>query len=330
MAYRVLIIGCGAIAGGYDAKRSSDDWPLSHAGAIARSDAFELAVCVDPDEAARATYAERWGVQTAAARPEDLTSVPGDFDLIVIASPTPCHAEHLEWALTMKPKAVFCEKPVAKDGFEAFKLHHAFDQAKIPLIINYTRRWQPTLGPLINDIRNGEWGDLISAVGTYGKGIMHNGSHMLDLLHMFVGQMTLQAAGPHAFDHWDDDPSVSAILTANEMRQPVHLVAGDAHVFTQFELVLTYDHGEIALRDGGLRIETRRVEESALFAGYRTLGPVETQPGRYEEAMTCAYENLAQVVARKGYPKFDAGNAALGLCGEIRKLALETPMKEPQ
>ncbi|MEM7665455.1 MAG: Gfo/Idh/MocA family oxidoreductase [Pseudomonadota bacterium] len=330
MAYKVLIIGCGAIAGGYDAERSPDDWPLSHAGAIARSDDFELVACVDPDEAAREAFAERWNVPVSVPDLESLGANQGDYDLIVIASPTRFHGEHLEWAGQMHTKAVFCEKPVATDALQAFRLHHGFDEGKMPLIVNYTRRWQPTLEPLINDIRNDEWGDLINAVGTYAKGILHNGSHMLDLLDMFVGQMTLQTVGPHWFDHWLDDPTVSAILTANDMEQPVHLVPGNARSFTQFELVLTYDLGEIAIRDGGARIETRRVEDSDVFPGYRTLGPVMTQPGRYEEAMTLAYDNLAQVVARKGYPKFNSGNTALSLCDKIRKLALETPMKGPE
>jgi predicted dehydrogenase len=248
---------------------------------------------------------------------------------VVIASPTHCHAQQLEWAHRIWPKAVFCEKPVSLNAYEAFQLHHGFHQNKLPLIVNYTRRWQPALKPLIDEIGSDEWGELISAVGTYAKGIMHNGSHLLDLLHMFVGPMTLQAAGPHWFDHWDEDPSVSAILTANDGEQPVHLVAGDSRAFTQFELVLTYELGEIAIRDGGLRIETRRVEESVVFAGYRTLGPVAQRPGRYEEAMTLAYDNLAAVMARTGEPKFDFGNASLALCDRIRKLALATPMKDP-
>ncbi|NQX94112.1 MAG: Gfo/Idh/MocA family oxidoreductase, partial [Erythrobacter sp.] len=267
MAYQVLIIGCGAISGGYDAQRSPADWPLSHAGAISRDDRFHLAACVDPDDTAREGFAKRWGVPRAAPDLDALNAQAGEFDLIVIASPTRSHAEHLEWALAMQPMAVFCEKPVANEAETAFRLHHDFATNKIPLVVNYTRRWQPSLQPVIDEIDNGDWGDLISAVGTYAKGIIHNGSHMLDLLRMFVGPLTLQYAGPHLFDHWKDDPSVSAILTANDMGQPVHLVAGDARYFTQFELVLTYDLGEVAIRDGGARLETRRVEDSAVFTG---------------------------------------------------------------
>ncbi|MEM8726021.1 MAG: Gfo/Idh/MocA family oxidoreductase, partial [Pseudomonadota bacterium] len=303
MAYRVLMIGCGAIAGGYDADRSSDDWPLSHAGAIARDDRFELAACVDPDEAARRSFAKRWEVGETAPTLEALDAQPGDYDLIVIASPTKRHALQLRWALNMKPHAVFCEKPLADTAQKARKLALDYSTAGIPLAVNFTRRWSPDLAEISDEIGLGELGELISAVGTYTKGIVHNGSHMIDLIQRMIGPVELHSTGPAMCDHWDDDPSVSAILTANDMGQPVHLVAGDARYVTQFELVLNCEHVEIAIRDGGMRIETRRVQDSHYFNGYRQLGPVESVPGRYTEAMSLAYGNLAEVIAQKAYPK---------------------------
>ncbi|QUL37347.1 Gfo/Idh/MocA family protein [Erythrobacter sp. JK5] len=325
MAYKVLIIGCGAIAGGYDAERSPDDWPLSHAGAIARDERFELVACVDPVIGTRKRFAERWNASVAEASLEGLSAKPGDFDLIVIASPTQHHAEHLEWALTMEPRAVFCEKPLAENAQSARKLALDYQTAKTPLAVNFTRRWAPDLNRLVEEIENEDWGELIGAVGTYTKGAVHNGSHMVDLMEMFVGPVRLHSAGPALLDCWDDDPSVSAILTANDMGQPLHLVSGDAQAVTQFELVLNYDLGEIAMRDGGMRIEIRRVEENPHFKGYRQLGAPESIPGRYSEAMTLAYENLAKVIARKAYPKVSGSSAAetQAICEEIRAAGLQ-------
>lgn len=325
MAYRVLIIGCGAIAGGYDKDRSPDDWPLSHAGAITRDDRFELAACVDPDEAAREAFAERWNVPVSAPCLDTLAAAPGDFDLIVIASPTNHHADQLEWALEMRPRAVFCEKPLAKNIATVEALIGAYETARIPLIVNYTRRWAPDLRGLADSAARGEWGALLSAVGTYGKGVVHNGTHMVDLLEMFVGPMEVRAIGQAVIDFWDDDPTVDAILTAREWNEPVHLVSSDARALTQFELVLNYERGEIAMRDGGMRIETRRVVDSETFAGYRQLGPVEAAPGRYVEAMRAAYDDLAGVIGGTGQPKPAPSNgfATHAICEELRLAGLQ-------
>jgi len=326
MAYTVLIIGCGAIAGGYDATRSPADWPLSHAGAIARDDRFELAACVDPDPTARAAFVERWNVPHSADTVEGLAAQLGDYDLIVIASPTPFHAEHLEWALSMRPKAVFCEKPLARSFGEASRLHRSAAAQGIPLALNHTRRWQPDLNALVDAVREGEeWGPLLSAVGTYSKGIVHNGSHMVDLLMMFTGPLRLHSVGPSLSDHWPEDPTVNAILTAHGSGAPLHLIGGDARAVMQFELVMNFELGEIAIRDGGARIETRRVEDSPLFTGYRQHSAPISVPGRYAEAMATAYDDLAEVIAGKAHPKWSQshGIAAQDLCEEIRLKALD-------
>ncbi|MEM8724306.1 MAG: Gfo/Idh/MocA family oxidoreductase [Pseudomonadota bacterium] len=332
MAYKVLIIGCGAIAGGYDANRSPDDWPLSHAGAISRDQRFELAACFDTDEAAMEEFGQRWNVAPPGNRFAPRGPEPGDFDIVVVASPTESHARGLKGALLMKPKLVMCEKPLAATLEEAQSLTDEFAAAGIPLAVNHTRRWAPDLVELARQIRDGEWGTLISAVGTYTKGIVHNGSHMIDLLGMFVGEMRVHSVGPGWLDFWDDDPTVSAILATSDLGLPIHLVAGDAEHVTQFELVLNYERGEIAMRDGGMRIETRRVQDSETFAGYRQLGLPESKPGRYPEAMTCAYANIADAL-ETGAPLASTAQTAIeahAICEEIRLKALESIKKDPE
>ncbi len=332
MAYKVLIIGCGAIAGGYDAERSPDDWPLSHAGAIARDDRFELAACVDPDEATRAAFAERWSVPLATPSLESLAAEPGEFDVIVIASPTEFHLDHLEWARFLQPELVFCEKPLAASFNPVLEIRGRFEDDDILLAVNHTRRWAPDLRELRDEVIDGEWGDLICAIGSYSKGAVHNGSHMIDLMLMMIGSLEVQAVGPAIRDHWDHDPSVSAMLIGGEWSAPVHLVAGDCRAVTQFELVMSYEQGEIAIRDGGMRIETRRVTESSMFPGYRTLGEPDSVPGRYPEAMLCAYDNIAHALehdvplASTGATAFEAH----AICEEIRRKALENLEKDPE
>lgn len=325
MAYRVLILGCGAIAGGYDAERDLSAWPLSHAGAIARDSRFKLAACVDPDDAARAAFAKRWGVSLSHANLENLNSQPGGFDVIVIASPTAHHAAHLEWALGVQPRLVFCEKPLAAAPEAIPALLSAYEATRVPLAVNYTRRWAPDMVELAQGWR-AQWGAFLAAHGTYAKGVIHNGSHMVDLLHMMLGPLGLHGVGTARFDHWDDDPSVSALLRRKGEHGPcVHLVASDARAFTQFELVLSFERGEVSIRDGGLRIEERRVIDCPHAPGHRQLGPPSSRPGLYERAMSAAYANIADAL-ETGAPLASNGESAFAahtVCENIRRAALQ-------
>lgn len=322
--HRVLIIGCGAIAGGYDEDRPSGDPPLTHAGAFSRDPRFALSACVDPDEHARARFAERWGVAQQASDIDGLGADAGAFDVIAICSPTGLHAGHLEAALKLRPRLIFCEKPLAASLAEAERLARACEDAGVALAVNYTRRWAPDLVELADQLAGGKWGRVLAAVGHYAKGIVHNGGHMIDLLHMLLGPLELLAAGARRFDHWQDDPSVPALL-ATEDGASVHLVPGDARAYTQFELVLTTELGEIAMRDGGRRIETRRVEDSDVFAGYGEIGRPEISQGRYAEAMAAAVDNIAAALdgAKRLASTGRNALAAQRLCEAVRGASLE-------
>jgi len=59
-AYKVLIIGCGNMAGGYDLIQPDDALPLGHAKAFVKHGGFALSACVDPDAAKLAAFQHRW------------------------------------------------------------------------------------------------------------------------------------------------------------------------------------------------------------------------------------------------------------------------------
>lgn len=316
--FSTLIIGCGNIAGGFDADRTTDAGPLTHAGAFRRHGGFSLAACVDPDVDRRDAFARRWEIPVSAASLGELDAAAGDFDVVSICSPNACHAEHLDAAIALRPRLIFCEKPVTESAAATRALVDRCSAAGILLAVNYTRRWAPDTIAIAEQIARGDWGAVRSVVGTYTKGVLHNGGHMIDLLQMLFGPIALIGAGAAVPDYWDDDPSVPALLVS-ERGVPIHLAVGDARDYALFELVIVTERGEIAMRDGGLGWTIRMAGDSAAFAGYRTLGAFEPRPGRYDEAMLAAANNIADALA-SGAPLASRGETALAaqtLCEAI-------------
>ena len=109
---RVLIVGCGNIGGRFDQGRSLSDFPLTHAGAFSRDTRFDLAACVEPDDNRRTEFMQAWGVKDGFRSISELIGLDERFDVISICSPTVNHAKDLDAALCLKPKLIFCEKPV--------------------------------------------------------------------------------------------------------------------------------------------------------------------------------------------------------------------------
>jgi len=180
--FSVLIIGCGNMAGGYDLLQPLNAPPLGHAKAFSMHGNFSLDSCVEPDETKRLAFQKRWHVPNGFASMNDVMRHEGRFDVISICSPTLMHAENLKSALQLKPRLIFCEKPITSNLRESQLLVQACAESQILLAVNYSRRWSPEVLHLKSELTDCYWGSVRSVSALYNKGILNNGSHMLDLL----------------------------------------------------------------------------------------------------------------------------------------------------
>lgn len=321
---RVLIVGCGNIAGGFDQARPFGDLPYTHAGAYVRDGRFNIAVCVEPDDGRRAEFMAAWGVPTGFRSVDDILDSDHQFDVVSICSPTSCHAHDLEIALRLKPKLIFCEKPFTASLADTERLVEECRKSDVLLAVNHTRRWDPDIVKLQADMRAASrWGTLRSVVGYYNKGILNNGSHMLDLLHLLVGIMNIIKVGKPVHDFFPDDPTVPVWLEAAQ-GIPVHLVCGHAEDYAIFELQLIFSHGMLTMEEGGMYWSERRAIDSATFKGYRKLEEKARRAGEYPRAMLQATDNIYRAI-KQGDTLASTGESALAaqrVCERIKQQAL--------
>jgi len=292
---RVLIVGCGNIAGGFDLGRPAGYLPYTHAGAYSRDGRFDLLACVEPDDKRRSEFMAAWGVHAGFRSIEEALGYGNRFDVISICSPTVCHAHDLETALRFRPKLIFCEKPLTTSVAETQRLVDECAQLNIPLAVNYTRCWDAEVLKLQADMQAGRWGQLRSVVGYYNKGITNNGSHMLDLLHLLVGPMDIIKVGKPIDDFFANDPTVPVWLEGPQ-GIPVLLACGHAEDYAIFELQLVFAQGMLTMEEGGLFWRERSAVDSETFKGYRTLEAGVRRAGQYPGAMLNAVDNIYRAV----------------------------------
>lgn len=319
----VLIIGCGNIAGAFDRGRASSDFPYTHAGGFTRDGRFSLVACVEPDKERRQAFMGAWGVSIGFPSIVEVVESDLQFDVISICSPTSCHAQDFEMALRLKPRLIFCEKPVTASLAETERLVAECRIANIPIAVNYTRRWDPSISKLQADIQAGRWGKLRSVAGCYNKGILNNGSHMLDLLHLLVGPMDIVKVGKPIHDFFPNDPTVPVWLEgANGL--PVHLACGHAEDYAIFELQLVFSLGVLTMEEGGMYWRERRAMNSETFKGYRMLDAGVRRAGEYPSAMLGAVDNIYRTITQ-GDTLASTGESALvaqRVCELIKQQAI--------
>lgn len=321
-AWNVLIVGCGNIAGGFDADRPRDALPLTHAGAFVRHGGFRLVACVEPDTERRRAFMTRWLVPQGHTSLDGLALQAGGFDVISICSPTKFHGDHIEAALRLRPRLIFCEKPVTTELAETRKWVDHCESAGVLLAVNHTRRWAPDIVRLRDELRAGNWGMLRSVVGHYNKGLLNNGGHLVDLLHFLLGPLELLSTAAPVHDFWPDDPTIPALLrTAAGV--PVHLSAAHAADYALFELQLVTSTAVLAMEDGGMNWRVRRAADSPHFSSYKALDDGERRAGEYAAAMLGAVANLHDALV-DGTSLASSGRSALEaqrLCARIKTVA---------
>lgn len=251
----VLIVGCGNIAGGTGLV-SLEGEALSHAAAYTSDGRFEITACVDPDPVRRTSFAQNWNAAYSFEDLESALASDTQYDIASVCVPTNQHANTL-WKLLDSPvNLVLCEKPLTVNVDESQRLVRAYADAEKPLAVAFLRRWHRAAQDIADELSAGSWGAVRSVHIRYSRGIRHTGSHVIDLMHQFLGPLTVRYAGNPRYDFDKGDPTIDAILTNNEAI-PVHLIGHDGRDFALLEVELLTAKGAITLEDWGTRIRRR-------------------------------------------------------------------------
>ncbi len=183
-----------------------------HARTIAASGKAKVAYLADALPKAAEELAAEVGARVAPV--EDIIKAK-DVDAILIATPTPFHAEQIE-AASNAGKAILCEKPVSLSVERIEDCLKTVAKNRTTLMIGFNRRFDPNFASLEKRLRQGAIGNIEMATiisrdpapppASYVKssgGIFRDMMiHDLDLARFLVGEefVTVQALGAALVD----------------------------------------------------------------------------------------------------------------------------------
>ncbi|MBB3309779.1 myo-inositol 2-dehydrogenase/D-chiro-inositol 1-dehydrogenase [Rhizobium sp. BK196] len=127
-----------------------------HAATIAANPKAKLAYVADAFRASAETLAAQTGAEVADA--EDVVRSP-NVDAILIATPTPSHADLIE-AAARAGKAILCEKPVSLSVERINSCLEVVEKNRSTLMIAFNRRFDPNFASLEARLRRGDVGAI--------------------------------------------------------------------------------------------------------------------------------------------------------------------------
>lgn len=310
MVYRAALIGCGKIGSEFDDQpRTAGIY--SHAGAYkACTDTSLVAVCdTDADKLQRC--ARRWSVEKVYL---DARSMLAEMcpDIVSICTPDETHYDLLQEALnTSCVRAILAEKPIATNPEQAESLNELAVKRGVLLAVNYTRRYSESYIELQQFLRAGKLGEILSVSGYYTKGIVHNGTHWIDLARFLIGEVAqVLAIGEAAAN---DDPTLDAFIEFEGRAKGVLQGVNVEGNLSFFEMDIVGALGRVCVTESGHKISYYELIENPHHPGYKSLAKVRQAEGGLSRSMLNAVQDLVDSLKEKRKPRSSGSEAVHAL-----------------
>ena len=294
--YRVAIIGCGKI-GTFFSKPDDYNRVMTHAHAYKKDSRTELVAFVDHNKSRATKAAQIWGGN--AYGDLDTMFKKERIDIVSICTPDESHADILKGCLLYRPKIVFCEKPLTTDFQIAKKIVKQYSDAGVLLAVNFARHWNPLIVDFKKQIKMDKYGKAINIVSVYTKGILHNGSHLIDILIYLFGDVSeaIPLAGRQDW-HNRNDPTLDVFLRFKNGAR-AHIVAADERRYSIFDIDIYFDNARFILEDFSDRIIEYRIRDSIKASGYRELYKTGMHKGGNKRLILDGIKNLVNALEGK-------------------------------
>lgn len=304
---RCLVIGLGQIGAGYDIDVPVDGGIYTHSRAASLHPAFTLAGGVDPVAAQRGRFAECYGVPAFASIAEAMQALSPH--IVAVATPAHMHLDNVREVLAAgRPDVLLCEKPLALTEAEGKQLVRLCDEAGTRLFVNFIRRSEPGAVEVARRIAAGTIQAPLKGAFWYSKGLYNNGSHFINLLQYWLGDVreTTVLDPGRVWAGADPEPDVRLVFE----RGTVVLQAAREEAFSFYSGEFLSSSGRLVYSNGGSSISWQGIVRDENFAGYSVLSPdVENISNDMDRYQWHVYEQIARCLSGQSYELCLGGEA---------------------
>jgi len=246
MSHPTLVVGLGRIGMGYDIECEPQIRIATLSRAFDQHSEFDLVGGVDLCPLRRELFTTNYSRPVYSSVAEALEE--NDPSVVAIAVPTEAHNFVFHQILRAPNiKAILCEKPLSYSLEEAIEMVQLSSRVGVRLYTNYMRRCDQAVIELKRRFSHGQIAGPIKGVCWYSNGLFNNGSHFLNLLQFWLGDVIY-------FEIIDPGP-----LLLNGDPEPdfkVHFELGEIYFHAVCDENFSFNCLELVAANGRLRYET--------------------------------------------------------------------------
>jgi len=263
--YKAALIGLGNVAWklGHDKLSGSS---LSHNNAFHQNDKVTLVAGYSPDKNEVNCFKKKNSIAGYINLNKMLKQEKPD--IVSICSPHEFHAEHLKVCFEHKIPMIWLEKPAAAVADEVRQLENLRNKMIKPstVLVNFQRRYVENYQKLRELLQNEIYGCPLSVEIHYSRGLMLNGSHMLDMLFYLFPKIEFELLWVECEKNIENPDFVLRLSNQNI----VH-ISGINSTFHNIDFSVTCQRARLSIIHGGMKVRVEDVRENDLFPGYYRL-----------------------------------------------------------
>lgn len=261
MKYNALVVGLGRIGLGFDIGSDSSHI-LTHTKAYLKHKDFNLISGIDINMSRRKEFDDYAGKKAYSNIGQFKKGNNTKIDVVSLCTPEKVRYSEFIKIVSLKPKLVIIEKPLALTLDEAVKIKSTADENNIKIFVNYTRRVDPSFENLRKILRAKKLGNVSLVKINYNGGMYKNASHFIDLvMHYFGVPKNIRCLSIKNRKGGDFDASF--ILSYKNFEVFFNYVPAMAYFIAEMDIFLS--KGRISVFDGGIGIKAFKAVRDPVF-----------------------------------------------------------------
>ncbi len=311
------LVGCGRIGQALEQDPLRGK-PCTHAGALNALGNVQLVAAADPDPECATQFGRAFGVD--ALYPDHTSLLENhSVDILAVASPTDTHSRIVcDAAASGRVLGIYCEKPISRSLEEADRMIEACEKAGVALVIGHERRFGNHFQLARKLIKEGTLGEIRTVTGQAlggdpgkfsrelagGGPLLHDGTHLTDLLGFFAGPAewvigtTRRSHGPRNIEH------TAAAMVGFRSGALGFIEGGGRRKYFAFDLEIQGERG--ILRIGNSPPSLRLTAPSERWSGFSELTEADFPTYEPNNGFVAAYSALIDEITT-GTPSGSSG-----------------------
>ncbi len=318
--YSLVVIGSGKIAVEVE-NYSKLTQPATHAGAFQNHPKIDLKGFVDIDKK-RLYRTQKYFPGTTLFLSAEKMFQTIKPDVVSVATYPDSHLELIRLAAKYKVKGIVCEKPITETIKDAEEIIRICKKNKIILLVNHMRRFDPLIREWHEKVKAGLIGEIIQGTCYYYNGLLNNGTHSIDLLRFFIGEVDwVMGISNKKTSISKKDGNIDGMIGFKNGARVMVQSLPKNYGFLNFYFYGT--KGRFLIKNAGYTIQLCNLVENKNYKDYFELSRPVIEEGKIRSFMAPMAEHLVRCLDGKEKPlnTGEDGLAALKVVESLRKSA---------